>query len=89
VRNQGTASAGASTLSFYLSADSTITTADTRLSNVSVTSLAAGASKALSSSVTLPARGTYFIGAIADRTAVVAESDESNNWKAGNTIVVK
>lgn len=91
-KNQGQASAGASTLSFYLSADATITTADKKLSDVSVTSLAVGASKAVSSSVTLPtslAKGTYYVGAIADRAAVVLESDENNNWKAGNTIVLK
>jgi M6 family metalloprotease-like protein len=91
-KNQGPAGAAASTLSFYLSTDATITTADRKLSDVSVTSLAAGASKALSSYVTLPtslAAGTYFIGAIADRAAVVAESNETNNWKAGNTIVLK
>ncbi len=91
-KNQGQASAAASTLSFYLSTDATITTGDTRLSDVSVTSLAVGASKAVSSYVTLPttlAAGTYYIGAIADRTLVVVESSESNNWKAGNTINLK
>ena len=92
VKNQGQASAAASTLSFYLSTDATITTGDRKLSDVSVTSLAVGASKAVSSYVTLPttlAAGTYYIGAIADRTLVVVESSESNNWKAGNTIVLK
>jgi hypothetical protein len=92
VKNQGQASAAASILSFYLSTDATITTADTKLSDVSVTSLAANASKALNSYVTLPnslAAGTYYIGAIADRAAVVTESSETNNWKAGNTIVLK
>ena len=91
-KNQGQASAAASTMSFYLSSDATITTGDRKLSDVSVTSLAVGASKAVSSYVTLPtslAAGTYYIGAIADRTGVVVESSESNNWKAGNTITLR
>ena len=92
VKNQGTASATASTLSLYLSVDTVIVTTDTRLGAVAIPSLAAGASKAVTTTVTIPstlAAGSYTIGAIADSALVVVESNEANNALAGGKITVK
>jgi len=82
VKNQGTASATGFYVKFYLSLDDAITTADTYLGQRYVFSLAAGASSAANTSLTVPSSvtgDTYFLGAIADANAQVAESDETNN----------
>jgi hypothetical protein len=91
VKNQGLATAATSTLTFYLSIDGTITTADISLGDKAVNSLTAGSSQTVTLSVNLPSSsttGTYYIGAIADRAAVVTESDETNNSLAGNNIII-
>ena len=82
VKNQGTAAATGFYVKFYLSLDDAITTADTYLGQRYVSSLAAGASSAANTSLTVPSSvtgNTYFLGAIADANAQVAESDETNN----------
>jgi hypothetical protein len=82
VRNQGTASAGASNLKYYLSTNTTYETGDTYLAVDAVASLAASGSSAVSEVVTIPsatAAGTYYILFYADADAAVAESNESNN----------
>ena len=92
VRNQGQASATSSTLSFYLSVDGTITTSDIKLGDKGINSLSAGSSQNVNVSYTIPsttATGTYFIGAIADRASVVAETNEGNNARTGNGISVR
>ncbi|QWV97167.1 putative Ig domain-containing protein [Geomonas nitrogeniifigens] len=92
VKNQGQATAGASTLSFYLSSDGTVSGADTKVADVSVGSLAAGGSQTVSFNATVPATlpaGSYVIGAIADRVGVVAETDEANNAKGGGSIDIR
>jgi Ca2+-binding RTX toxin-like protein len=69
-------------VSVYLSADSTITTADTLLGSVPESSLAAGASISISNiPITLAptTAGTYYLGAIADPAGAIAEASESNN----------
>lgn len=64
----------------YLSTDSTITTADTKLSSDFEASLAAGASHTVASNLAAPVTaGTYYIGAIADPAGAVVESNEANN----------
>ncbi|PIE23288.1 MAG: hypothetical protein CSA62_07780 [Planctomycetota bacterium] len=73
-----------STASFYLSTNSTISTLDTLLGNVMVTKLGVNAIQNSSLSVTVPMSyaahvGTRYLGAIADRTRVVAELNEVNN----------
>ena len=91
VTNQGAGAASGFLVWMYLSTDATITTADTFLGYRSVGSLAAGASNTASSSVTIPSNlkpGTYYYGAIADRYNEVGESSETNNARAGNTVVV-
>jgi subtilisin family serine protease/subtilase family serine protease len=92
VSNQGTASAPASMIRWYLSTDSTITTADTPLGSVTTTTLAAGASRTVSITTTVPASvpaGTYRFGVIADPDNLVAETNETNNARAsGSTVAV-
>ncbi|MDO8413436.1 MAG: kelch repeat-containing protein [Gallionellaceae bacterium] len=91
--NAGAANTTASTRTgLYLSTDATITAADTRVGNVSVASLASGASHSASTRVIAPlrlAKGTYYLGAIADYLGAQAESNESNNSFTGTTIQVK
>lgn len=87
LHNAGTADAAfdpsKAAASLYLSTDSTITTADTKLGDVfESSSLTAGASLAISLAGNLSApatAGTYYLGVIADPTGAVAESNESNN----------
>jgi subtilase family serine protease len=91
VKNQGTVGTGSTPfrVGFYLSKDKTITTSDTFLGSRSVSSLAAGASSQAATQVRIPADltlGTYFIGAIADDTNVITETNELNNNLAGNSI---
>ena len=77
---------------FYLSTDSTITSSDTYLKYVYVSSLAAGAETTLTTTFSVPVinSGTYYVGAIADGYygSNVLESDETNNALAGNTIAI-
>jgi hypothetical protein len=82
ISNIGSGTAGASTTGIYLSADSTVTTADTLIATTSTPSLAAGASDGEGLSLPLPGNltpGTYYIGAVADSGAQVAEANEQNN----------
>jgi len=82
VKNQGTASAGASVLKYYLSANSTYEATDVLLGSSNVATLAAGASAAASSVVTIPAgtlAGTWYIVFYSDADLAVAESNETNN----------
>jgi subtilase family serine protease len=82
VKNQGTATAAASTLKYYLSANSIYEVSDTYLISDAVASLAANGTAAVSELVTIPsatAAGTYYILFFTDADAVVAESNETNN----------
>ena len=92
-KNQGTAATATSTSTgLYLSTDATITLADVRVGTVSVGILATPASQSANTVVTVPktlARGIYYLGAIADSTGVLPESNESNNSFTGMTIQVK
>ena len=85
VRNQGTATAGSSYVAYYLSTNSTITTLDTRLSVDYTGSLASGRSEYDYQYFNLPknlvAGRTYYIGAIADYSNRVGESNEGNNGR--------
>ncbi len=83
VLNNGAGSAGSSTLGYYLSTNSTITTSDTRVGTDAVGTLSSGSSS--SESITFDASslglnpGTYYIGYIIDYTDAVSESDEGDN----------
>jgi subtilase family serine protease len=89
VKNQGTAGTGSFRVGFYLSKDSTMTTSDIFLGSRWVSSLAPGAVSQGATQVSIPAGltlGTYYIGAIANDTSVITETNELNNSLAGNRI---
>ena len=82
VRNQGTGTAAATTLTYYRSTNSTISSTDTLVGTDSVSSLAASATSPESIDLTVPdSARTYYYGACVD--SVPAESDTSNNCSTG------
>ena len=84
-KNSGGCPAGASTTKLYWSANSTYDAGDTYLASRVIPSLAAGATSAGSTSVTVPAGasiGTYYIIAKADADNAVSETSETNNNKS-------
>lgn len=95
IKNQGTTQTSIYPIyiNVYLSTDTTITTSDTLLGQMSLASyLAAGASANGTLSTYVPtsmSARTYYIGAIVDPTNVQAETNETNNAKVGNSIAVK
>ena len=87
VRNQGSGSADSTTLRYYQSADSAITTGDTGVGTDSVSSLAASGSGNVSVSLTAPSTpGTHHYGACVD--SVSDESDTANNCSPAVTVTV-
>ena len=93
VRNQGTGTAGSSYVGYYLSTNSTITTGDTRLSVDTTGSLGSGRSEYDYQYFNVPmsnlvAGRTYYIGAIADYSNRVGESNESNNGRVLGSFTV-
>lgn len=92
VKNQGTASSAASVVAFVLSSDAMYGGADdiALTATRSVASLAAGASSAGSTTLTVPAAtpyGNYYICAGADKNAAVIESNETNNSRCTATAI--
>jgi subtilisin family serine protease/subtilase family serine protease len=90
-KNQGSGSADASTTRFYLSANTLLDASDVSLGNRSVSPLAAGASDAVSTPLTLPAgtaAGTYYVIAQADTVNTVPETIETNNNRVSSTVKV-
>jgi CARDB len=89
--NTGIGSAGASITRYRLSLDAVITGTDPLLTGSrSIPALAAGGSSMGNVSVTIPigvTPNTYFLGACADHTQVVSESNETNNCRASTTTV--
>ncbi|MGB0524151.1 MAG: CARDB domain-containing protein [Flammeovirgaceae bacterium] len=82
VRNQGTAAAGASTLKYWISSNTSLGAGDVELATDAVGSLAAGATSSTeSASLSLPANrtGTQYILFQADGGNSVSESNENNN----------
>ena len=87
VRNQGTASASATTLRYYRSSNRTISWQDTQVGSDAVSALAASATSAESISLTAPSDvGTYYYGACVER-----KSGESagNNCSIGIRVIVE
>jgi len=83
VKNTGTGSAGSSTVGYYLSGNTTITTSDYLIDEDYVTSLSSGGSSSESTSkdvstLSIPA-GTYYVGYIIDYKNDVSESNEDDN----------
>ena len=90
VKNQGTATAAASTVRYYLSTDQTKSGGVIILGTRSVSSLSAGQTSNGNVTLTIPATaalGTYYVVACADDLGVVAESNETNNCLASATMV--
>jgi subtilase family serine protease len=91
VKNQGGGSAGASKLRLVYSTNTTISTTDPTISDRDVASLGAGAQVSGSYTWTIPSTVTaasYYIGAIADVNAAVAESNENNQTAYDATATV-
>jgi len=91
VTNSGMAAAGAFDVGIYLSTNNVISTSDTLLGSRTVTSLAVGAGSNGLGTITLPgnlASGTYYLGAIADDSDAVIESNEANNVSNVVTILI-
>ena len=87
VSNDGDGAAAATTLRYYRSTDTTITTADTSVGTDAVGALAASGTSAQSISLTAPATaGTYYYGACVD--TVTGESDTTNNCSSSVTVTV-
>ena len=87
VRNQGSGPADSTTLRYYQSADSTITTGDTEVGTDSVSSLDASESGDESISLDAPSTpGTYYYAACVDE--VSDESDTTNNCSPAVTVTV-
>ena len=87
VRNQGSGASAFTTLRYYQSSDSTITTGDTEVDTGSVSSLDASESGDASVTLTAPsATGTYYYGACMD--SVSGESDTQNNCSSAVTVTV-
>ena len=78
VTNAGTEGAAATTLRYYRSTDSTISTSDTEVGTDDVGALAAGGTSAESIDLTAPStKGTYYYGACVD--SVADESPTTDN----------
>ena len=87
VRNQGSGSSNSTTLRYYRSSNSSISTSDTEVGTDYVGSLQAGQSSDESISLNAPSSaGTYYYGACAD--PVPGESDTQNNCSKAVTITV-
>ena len=87
VRNRGSGLSGSTTVRYYRSSDSTISTSDTEVETISLEALAAGGSVTASTLVRAPSsNGTYYYGACVD--AVNGESDTGNNCSAGVRVEV-
>ena len=91
VRNnvdEGSGSATASYVGFYLSTDSTITTDDIFIGDRYVSALIGGAESYADTTLTIPGglNGYYYLGAIADYSNLVSETDENNNSLAGEQV---
>ena len=88
VSNAGDEQSAASTLRYYRSTDSTISSSDTQVGTDAVGALAASGTSAESISLTAPSTaGTYYYGACVD--AVTDESDTTNNCSSSVTIAVE
>ena len=87
VRNQDAARSASTTLRYYQSTDSTITSSDTSVGTDPVSGLGGSASGDESISLTAPdSPGTYYYGACVD--TVTGESDTTNNCSSAVTVTV-
>ena len=85
MRNQGDAQSASTTLRYYRSSDSTISSSDTPVGTDAVGALAASGTSAESIVLTAPSTdGTYYYGAV---ESVSGESDTGNNCSTGRVAV--
>ena len=88
VRNAGDGASAATTLSYYRSTDTTISTSDTSVGTDAVGTLAASGTSAESISLTAPSTaGTYYYGACV--ASVAGESSTANNCSGSVTVTVE
>jgi hypothetical protein len=80
VKNQGTASSGATNVNFYLGT--------TLAGTASVGALAAGSSVTVSANIGTQNAGTYALSATVDQPSVVVEQSETNNTTSGGNLTV-
>ncbi|MCE2432180.1 MAG: hypothetical protein J4F29_04530 [Candidatus Latescibacteria bacterium] len=87
VRNQGNGSSASTTLRYYRSSNSTISTSDTQVGTDSVSGLSASGTSAESISLNAPSSaGTYYYGACVN--SVTGESDTGNNCSDAVAVTV-
>ena len=87
VRNSGDARSAATTLRYYRSSDSRITTSDTAIGTDAIGALSASATDRQSVGVRAPSSaGTYYYGACVD--SVSGESNTGNNCSTGVRVTV-
>ena len=86
VRNDGDGDSAATTVRYYRSTDSAITTSDAEVGTAAVAELAASGRATASVDLTAPAAGTYYYGACVD--AVSGESDTTNNCSTAVQVTV-
>ena len=87
-RNQGAGSAGASTVEFYWSSNSTLDATDTVLGNAGVGTLLPSGSQQGQVTLAAPtglAWGTYYVLALVDSSNAVPEASEGNNGASAVT----
>lgn len=92
VSNIGTRAASNVRVGIYLSSDASVTATDRLLGFRSIASLDVGANSSAGGTLTIPTTvgaGTYFVGAIVDDLATIAERSETNNVRlAASTVAV-
>ena len=87
VRNSGSGGAAATTLRYYRSTNTTISTRDTQVGTDPVSSLSANRNSAESITLNAPSTpGTYYYGACVD--ALANESNSNNNCSTAVTVTV-
>ena len=87
VRNRGTGQSASTTLTYYRSSNSTISTSDTEVGTDSVSGLSASGTGSESISLTAPSStGTYYYGACV--ASVSGESNTNNNCSDGVRVTV-
>ncbi len=85
--NSGTAASAGTTLRFYRSTNTTISSSDTEIGTAAVSALAAGGTNSSVLTLTAPSTsGTYYYGACVDR--VSGESNSQNNCSTAVRVTV-
>ncbi len=88
IRNRGDAQSDATTVRYYRSTDTTVSSSDTQVSLGNVPTLAASRTADVSIELTAPrTTGTHYYGACAD--AVADESDTGNNCSTAVVVTVR